>query len=63
MNTDTAASNIAVYSGRPVSEEGRLPREIQVYDFWISSPSLTRGLTTHRPIPLKPAGILTRRFR
>ena len=33
MNTDTAASNIAVYSGRPVSEEGRLPREIQVYDF------------------------------
>ena len=58
MNTDTAASNIAVYSGRPVSEEGRLPREIQVYDFLD-----TRGLTTHRPIPLKPAGILTRRFR
>lgn len=34
MNTDTDTSReFTVYHGRPASEEGRLPREILVYDF------------------------------
>lgn len=33
MNTAAVSQDFAVCSGRPVSEEGRLPREILVYDF------------------------------
>ena len=49
MNTDTAAfQNFTVYSGRPVSAEGRLPREILVYDL-LDQLSISYERVDHAP--------------
>ena len=49
MNTDTAAfQDFTVYSGRPSSGDGRLPREILVYDL-LDQLSISYARVDHAP--------------